>query len=77
MSKPTLRYYVWKTVSTYMENLGDYPVSNVHDLVKQEVEVGMLTAVMEHTGGNQLRAAALLGINRGTLRKKLREHKLT
>ena len=41
-----------------------------------EVEGPLLKAVMQYTGGNQSRAAEILGINRGTLRKKLRIHDL-
>jgi Fis family transcriptional regulator len=36
-----------------------------------EMETGLLTEVMKHCEGNQSRAAAVLGINRATLRKKL------
>ncbi|HGX93271.1 MAG TPA: Fis family transcriptional regulator [Candidatus Tenderia sp.] len=41
-----------------------------------ELEHGLFTAVLEHTRGNQSKAAELLGINRSTLRKKLRTHGL-
>ena len=40
------------------------------------IEGPLLTAALAATGGNQLRAASLLGLNRNTLRKKLVEHKL-
>jgi two-component system nitrogen regulation response regulator GlnG len=39
----------------------------------ERVERPLLSAVLEHTGGNQIRAAAILGINRNTLRKKIAE----
>ena len=38
------------------------------------VEKPLLRAVLRETGGNQVRAAQILGINRNTLRKKLTEH---
>jgi Fis family transcriptional regulator len=41
-----------------------------------EVEQPLFKAVLEFTGGNQSRAADILGINRGTLRKKLRSYHL-
>jgi Fis family transcriptional regulator len=41
-----------------------------------EVEAPLLEVVMQFTGGNQTRAAAILGLNRGTLRKKLRQYGL-
>jgi DNA-binding protein Fis len=48
--------------------------ANLHALVISLVEKPLLQAVMRETRGNQVRAAQLLGINRNTLRKKLREH---
>jgi two-component system nitrogen regulation response regulator GlnG len=41
--------------------------------VLDRVEGPLLEAVLAHTGGNQVRAAALLGMNRNTLRKKIAE----
>lgn len=48
----------------------------LYDRVLQEVERPLLEQVMLRCQGNQLKAAAMLGINRNTLRKKLRRHKL-
>ena len=42
-------------------------------MVIAEVEKPLLEVVLKRTGGNQLRAARILGINRNTLRKKIRE----
>jgi two-component system nitrogen regulation response regulator GlnG len=47
---------------------------NLHGLMIALVEKPLLRAVMKETKGNQVRAAQLLGINRNTLRKKLKEH---
>ena len=46
--------------------------TDLHDQVTALVERHVLSRVMSHTGGNQLRAARILGITRGTLRTKLR-----
>jgi two-component system nitrogen regulation response regulator GlnG len=48
--------------------------ANLYDLMVGLVEKPLLRAVLRETGGNQLRAAQILGINRNTLRKKLTEH---
>jgi two-component system nitrogen regulation response regulator GlnG len=48
--------------------------ANLHALMIGVVEKPLLRAVMRETRGNQVRAAQLLGINRNTLRKKLKEH---
>ncbi len=47
--------------------------SDLYRQILESVERPLLEVVLSHTGGNQLRAAALLGINRNTLRKKIGE----
>jgi len=54
---------------------GDRP-GDLYDLVIGEVERPLFVAVMDYTHGNQSQAAGILGINRGTLRKKLRTYSL-
>ncbi|HUL00766.1 MAG TPA: helix-turn-helix domain-containing protein, partial [Nitrospirota bacterium] len=46
---------------------------DIYSLVMQRVEKPLITLVLKKTEGNQVRAANLLGINRNTLRKKIRE----
>ncbi|HTY49600.1 MAG TPA: helix-turn-helix domain-containing protein, partial [Steroidobacteraceae bacterium] len=54
--------------------LNGHRPAHLYDLVLREVEEPLLKAVLDYTEGNQVRAADILGINRGTLRKKLRLH---
>ncbi len=54
---------------------GDRP-GDLYDLVIGEVERPLFKAVLDYTDGNQSQAAGILGINRGTLRKKLRSYSL-
>jgi two-component system nitrogen regulation response regulator GlnG len=49
------------------------PSSGLYDRVLREIERPLLRVALTECGGNQLRAAALLGLNRNTLRKKIRE----
>jgi len=49
-------------------------VKQAYELVLAEVEHPMLDMIMQYTRGNQTRAANMLGINRGTLRKKLKKY---
>jgi Fis family transcriptional regulator len=63
-------------LETYFDALnGDRP-GDLYDLVIGEVERPLFKAVMDYTQGNQSQAAGILGINRGTLRKKLRTYSL-
>ena len=64
-------------LSNYFKTLnGHRPGNDLYDLVIGEVEKPLLRSVLEYTAGNQSKAATILGINRGTLRKKLIEHSL-
>ncbi len=63
-------------LETYFAALnGDRP-GDLYDLVIGEVERPLFKAVMDYTQGNQSQAAGILGINRGTLRKKLRTYSI-
>ena len=75
MSKP-LHKHTEDALNQYFENLnGDRP-GDLYDLVMGEVERPLFKAVLDYTDGNQSQAAGILGINRGTLRKKLRTYSL-
>ena len=73
---PPLRECVRAAMEQYFELLGDHSTSGLYQMVLAEVEAPLLDVVMRRTGNNQSRAAELLGINRSTLRKKLRTHNL-
>jgi Fis family transcriptional regulator len=60
----------------YFRTLNGHKPEGLYDLVIGEVERPLFKAVLDYTGGNQSLAATILGINRGTLRKKLRLHGL-
>lgn len=49
--------------------------SNLYNVVINMVEEPLIRLVLEETGGNQVKAAAILGINRNTLRKKIADQK--
>jgi two-component system nitrogen regulation response regulator GlnG len=52
---------------------GSLPARGLYDRVLREIERPLLSLSLEATRGNQIRAAELLGLNRNTLRKKIRE----
>ncbi len=71
-----LRARVEEALEAYFEDLdGEVPV-DLFALVMGEVEGPLLAQVMRYVQGNQSRAAALLGLSRGTLRTKLKAHGL-
>ena len=69
-----LRNHAERALSDYFTSLNGHRPAHLYDLVLREVEEPLLKAVLDYTEGNQVRAADILGINRGTLRKKLRLH---
>ena len=75
-SAQTLRQSVEQSMETYFKDLDGYQVTDLYDLVMQEVEAPLFASVMTYTRDNQSKAAALLGLNRGTLRKKLKQYNL-
>jgi len=66
-----LRQHTEAALGAYFEKLNGHRPAGLYALVLREVEEPLLQAVMRHTEGNQVRAAEVLGINRGTLRRKL------
>jgi len=63
---------VQQALQNYFTKLGDDFSNNVYEMVLSEVEAPLLDIVMKYTKGNQSKAAILLGLSRGTLRKKLK-----
>lgn len=64
------------SLDNYFAQLEGQQPSNVYQMVMELVELPMLLKIMEFTGNNQSRAAKVLGISRGTLRKKLKLYDL-
>ena len=75
-AQPSLRECVARSVRRYLDDLGEQMPEDFYNLVLQEVELPLLAEVLRHCGGNQSRAAAALGMNRATLRKKLKQYGL-
>jgi len=69
-----LRDAVKRAVTNFFAQLDGQEAQEVYEMVLSEVEAPLLDIIMQHTRGNQTRAANMLGINRGTLRKKLKKY---
>ena len=74
--RPSLRDSVDIAVNNYFQHLEGQDVTDVYDMVMSEVETPLLEVVMKYTRHNQTKAAQVLGLNRGTLRKKLKQYGL-
>jgi Fis family transcriptional regulator len=72
-----LRNHAERALTDYFANLNGHRPAHLYDLVLREVEEPLFRAVLDYASGNQSRAAVILGINRGTLRKKLRQFGLS
>ncbi len=72
-----LRAHAERALSDYFAALEGTRPSHLYDLVIREVEEPLFKVVLDYADGNQSRAAVILGINRGTLRKKLRQFGLS
>lgn len=74
--KAPLAPCVKQSLERYFNDLNGEKTTGVYDMVMGEVERPLLEIVMRHAASNQSRAADILGINRNTLRKKLKQYKL-
>ena len=72
-----LRDHAERALSDYFANLNGHRPAHLYDLVLREVEEPLFRTVLDYASGNQSRAAVILGITRGTLRKKLRQFGLS
>lgn len=71
-----LRVHVERVVRQYFAMLGDEMPTDLYELILKQVEEPLLSVVLEKTRGNQTKCAQILGLNRGTLRKKLKTYDL-
>ena len=70
-----LAEHVRESLERYFDELNGQPPSELYDLVLAEIEQPLLEVVMAQTRGNISKAAAFLGLNRATLRKKLQKYR--
>ena len=76
-TEQSLRAYVKQSIKQYFDQLGETEPANVYKMVLEEVEIPMLKVVMDYCNGNQCKAAKIMGISRGTLRKKLKIYNIS
>lgn len=71
-----LSQQVSKSMRKFFRELDGENPTDIYSMVLKEVELPLLEIVMKECKDNQSKASKILGINRGTLRTKLKEHKL-
>lgn len=74
MSQCELADSVKRTLDQYFTDLDGGAPHAVYDMVLACVEKPLLEFILQHAGGNQSKAAEILGLNRNTLRKKLQQY---
>jgi Fis family transcriptional regulator len=72
----SLRDHVADAMQRYFQDLDGQDTRDLYAIVMAEVEPPLLEAAMQYSRQNQSKAAELLGLNRGTLRKKLKQYNL-
>jgi len=75
-TKTFLENWLQKTVKQYIVAMKDHENGQLYELILSGVERPLVKMVLKETAGNQTQAANVLGINRNTLRKKIKEHDL-
>ena len=76
MSKANLSNDIDILLDQYFTDLSGENPNGVYDMVIESVEKPLLLYIMNLAEGNQSKAADILGLNRNTLRKKLKQHKI-
>jgi len=76
MSNKDLASCVRAALDEYFKDLDGQPPHAVYDMVLHCMEKPLLEYVLNRAGGNQSKAAEILGLNRNTLRKKLQQHNI-
>lgn len=71
-----LHVYVRMSVERYLEQLDGEQPSDMYALFLPELERPLLEATLRYTRGNQSKTAQILGLNRGTLRTKMKQYGL-
>ena len=72
-----LRDHGANSVRRYLGDLNGSDTDNLYEIALRELEIPLFVEVLDHCDGNQSRAAAMLGIHRATLRRKLRDYGLS
>jgi len=73
----SIKEFLEEKLKRYLKDMARVTNFNLYDTILSEVEKALISIVLRETNGNQLKTARLLGINRNTLRAKIKEYKIT
>lgn len=65
-----------RALDDYFKDLDGSQPHAIYDMVMTQVERPMIHYILQRTGGNQSKAADILGLNRNTLRKKMQQYNI-
>tara|TARA_B110000014_G_C20056798_1_gene550100 strand:+ start:825 stop:1070 length:246 start_codon:yes stop_codon:yes gene_type:complete len=71
-----LKEFVRQSMKDYFEKIDGYPINNIYSLVVGEVEKPLIEETIKYCKGNQSKASEMLGLSRGTLRKKMKQYNI-
>ena len=71
-----LRQHVQTTINRYLKDMGNTAPENLYQMLLAEIEPPLIEEILKRTGGNQSRAAGMLGITRNTLRTKMQRYSI-
>ncbi len=72
LDRHSLEAIVELKISRFLDQIGSFYPEDLHALIMKKVEKPLLSQILRRTGGNQVHASKILGINRNTLRKKMK-----
>ncbi len=72
----SVKDFLEEKLKRYLKDMTKVSNFNLYDTVLSEVEKALITIILRETNGNQLKTSKILGINRNTLRTKIKEYKI-
>ena len=76
-SNKLLREFVRQSMKEYFKKIDGFSINNIYNLVVGEVEKPLIEETIKYCKGNQSKASEILGLSRGTLRKKMKQYNIT
>ncbi len=71
-----LHEHVHESITYYLHTVKGNNINNLYQFCLSQVEPPLIKAVLDYCNSNQTQAAQILGINRGTLRKKCQQYNI-